>query len=94
VADCSGRDTGGGADPARPLGGRGRRSAPPRPPERRRARRLAADPLPYPAELQVERVVSSSALVAFEGNRYSVPHALADVEIPSLARYAELAEAR
>ena len=30
-------------------------------------------PLPYPAELRVERVVSSSALVAFEGSRYSVP---------------------
>jgi hypothetical protein len=36
-------------------------------------------PLPaasYPAELQVERVVSASALVSFEGNRYSVPAAL------------------
>jgi len=41
--------------------------------------RAAAEPLlplppnPYPAEIRVERVVSSSALVAFEGNRYSVP---------------------
>src|SRR5207244_1169155 len=41
------------------------------------ADRAAAEPLlplpaaPYPAELQVERVVSASALVSFEGNRYS-----------------------
>jgi hypothetical protein len=37
-------------------------------------------PLPttsYPAELRVEQVVSSSALVAFEGNRYSVPPTVA-----------------
>jgi transposase len=37
-------------------------------------------PLPaaaYPAELRVERAVSASALVSFEGNRYSVPPALA-----------------
>lgn len=36
-------------------------------------------PLPatvYPAELQAERIVSASALVSFEGNRYSVPPAL------------------
>jgi transposase len=47
------------------------------------ADRAAAEPLlplpatPYPAELQVERAVSASALVSFEGNRYSVPPALA-----------------
>lgn len=28
---------------------------------------------PYPAELRAERIVSSSALVAFEGNRYVPP---------------------
>jgi hypothetical protein len=32
---------------------------------------------PFPAEICVERPVSSSALVAFEGNHYSVPAALA-----------------
>ena len=47
------------------------------------AERAAAEPLrplpatAYPAELRAERVVSSSALVAFEGNRYSVPPAQA-----------------
>jgi transposase len=46
------------------------------------AGRAAAEPLlplpaaAYPAELRVERVVSASALVSFEGNRYSVPAAL------------------
>lgn len=30
-------------------------------------------PLPFPARIEVERVVSRSALVAFESNRYSVP---------------------
>jgi transposase len=34
-------------------------------------------PVAYPAMLDVERVVSASALVAFDGNRYSVPPALA-----------------
>lgn len=32
---------------------------------------------PFPAEIWVERPVSRSALVAFEGNQYSVPAALA-----------------
>src|SRR5262249_27847918 len=42
------------------------------------AQKAAAEPLlplpatAYPAELRVERVVSSSALVSFEGNRYGV----------------------
>jgi transposase len=46
------------------------------------AQKAAAEPLlplpptAYPAELRVERVVSSSALVSFEGNRYSVPPTL------------------
>jgi len=41
------------------------------------AERLAAPPdLPYPAVLEVERVVSASCLVSYEGNRYSVPPGL------------------
>ena len=41
------------------------------------AERLAALPgLPYPAVLEVERVVSASCLVSYEGNRYSVPPGL------------------
>jgi len=56
------------------------------------AGRAAAEPLlplpptPYPAELRLERVVSSSALVAFEGNRYSVPPAQAGQAVTVLAR--------
>ena len=68
--------------------------------ERRRdgltvAARAAAEPLlplppvPYPAELRVERVASSSALVAFEGNRYSVPPSLAGQTVTVLARLGE-----
>jgi transposase len=34
-------------------------------------------PLPFPARIEVERVVSRSALVAFESNHYSVPAAYA-----------------
>jgi hypothetical protein len=34
---------------------------------------LALPPIAYPAVLRVERVVSASALVAFEGNRASRP---------------------
>jgi transposase len=41
------------------------------------AERLALLPgLPYPAVLEVERVVSASCLVSYEGNRYSVPPGL------------------
>jgi len=36
---------------------------------------LPLPPQPYPAELEVERLVGQSALVRFEGNRYSVPPA-------------------
>ena len=36
---------------------------------------LPLPPLPYPAELEAERLVGRSALVSFEGNRYSVPPA-------------------
>lgn len=50
---------------------------------------LPLPPLPYPAELRVERVVSSSALVAFEGNRYSVPPAQAGQAVTVLARLGE-----
>jgi transposase len=59
------------------------------------AARAAAEPLlplppvPYPAELRVERVVSSSALVAFEGNRYSVPPTLAGQTAVVLVRLGE-----
>jgi transposase len=34
---------------------------------------LAPMPAPFPAQLAVQRVVSAQALVAFRGNRYSVP---------------------
>jgi transposase len=68
--------------------------------ERRRggltvAQRASAEPLlplppvAYPAELRVERVVSASALVAFEGNRYSVPPSLAGQTVSVLARLGE-----
>jgi transposase len=41
------------------------------------AERLGPLPsLPFPAVLEVERVVSASCLVSFEGNRYSVPPGL------------------
>lgn len=45
--------------------------------------------MPYPAELRAERVVSSSALVAFEGNHYSVPPAHAGETAAVLARLGE-----
>ncbi|HET8758125.1 MAG TPA: IS21 family transposase [Solirubrobacteraceae bacterium] len=68
--------------------------------ERRRgpltvAQKAAAEPLlplpatAYPAELLVERVVSSSALVSFEGNRYSVPPALAGQTVTVRVRVGE-----
>lgn len=59
------------------------------------AARAAAEPLlplpptPYPAELRVERIVSSSALVSFEGSRYSVPPNLAGQTVTVLARLGE-----
>jgi len=46
-------------------------------------------PLPFPAELRAERVVSGSALVAFEGNRYSVPAALAGQTVTVTVRLGE-----
>jgi transposase len=50
---------------------------------------LPLPPVAYPAELRVERVVSASALVAFEGNRYSVPPSLAGQTAAVLARLGE-----
>jgi transposase len=50
---------------------------------------LPLPPIAYPAELRVERVVSASALVAFDGNRYSVPPSLAGQTVSVLARLGE-----
>jgi transposase len=50
---------------------------------------LPLPPVAYPAELRAERVVSASALVAFEGNRYSVPPSLAGQAVSVLARLGE-----
>lgn len=50
---------------------------------------LLLPPIAYPAELRAERVVSSSALVAFEGNRYSVPPAQAGQTVAVLVRLGE-----
>ena len=46
----------------------------------KRERLRALPPLPFPAEIVVERPVGRSALVSFDGNRYSVPAGLAGVE--------------
>jgi transposase len=46
----------------------------------------ALPPLPYPAMIRVGRKVSRSALVAFEGNRYSVPPACAGRQVVVSAR--------
>ena len=59
------------------------------------AARAAAEPLlplppvAYPAELRVERVASASALVAFEGSRYSVPPNLAGQTVTVVCRLGE-----
>lgn len=59
------------------------------------ARLVAAERLrglpsaPFPAEICVEREVSRSALVAFQGNRYSVPAALAGAQVTVRARLGE-----
>ncbi len=50
---------------------------------------LPLPPQPYPAELAVERVVSASALVAFEGSRYSVPPAHAGETVTVVCRLGE-----
>jgi hypothetical protein len=57
--------------------------------------KAAAEPLlalpatAYPTELRLARVVSSSALVSFEGNRYSVPPALARQTVTVRVRVGE-----
>ncbi len=43
--------------------------------------RLRPMPAPFPATLRVERRVSAQALVAFRGNRYSVPPELAHATV-------------
>lgn len=59
------------------------------------AARAAAEPLlplpaaAFPAELRVERVVSASALVSFEGNRYSVPPGLVGQTVTVRVRVGE-----
>jgi transposase len=50
---------------------------------------LSLPPAAYPAELQAERIVSSSALVSFEGNRYSVPPTLAGQVVTVRVRVGE-----
>ena len=50
---------------------------------------LPLPPVAYPAELQAGRVVSASALASFEGNRYSVPPALAGQTVTVRARLGE-----
>lgn len=47
---------------------------------------LALPAAPFPAEIAVERAVSRSALVSFQGNRYSVPAALAGAQVSVRAR--------
>lgn len=42
---------------------------------------LVLPPLPYPATIEVSRVVADNATVAFRGNRYSVPPGLSGVEL-------------
>jgi transposase len=59
------------------------------------AQKAAAEPLlplpaaAYPAELRVERIVSASALVSVDGNRYSVPPALAGQTVSVRLRVGE-----
>jgi transposase len=51
---------------------------------------LGLPALAFPAQLEVERVVSRSALVAFEGNRYSVAPGLVGQAVTVTARLGEL----
>jgi transposase len=44
----------------------------------------------FPAQLEVQRVVSRTAMVAFEGNRYSVPPGLVSQTVTVRARLGEL----
>jgi hypothetical protein len=50
---------------------------------------LPLPPQPYPAELQVERPVGRSALVRFQGNRYSVPPAFVGQTVSLRVRLGE-----
>jgi transposase len=50
---------------------------------------LPLPPQPYPAVLEAARVVSASATVAFEGNRYSVPPAHAGERVTLVCRLGE-----
>lgn len=50
---------------------------------------LALPAAPFPAQLRVERRVSRSALVSFDGNRYSLPAGLAGELVEISARIAE-----
>src|SRR4029450_11524201 len=47
---------------------------------------LTPVPAPFPAVLAVARVASAQALVAFRGNRYSVPPELARAQVPGSPR--------
>jgi len=49
-------------------------------------RLLTLPATPFPAEIRVERLASRSALVCFEGNRYSVPAVLAGTPVTVRAR--------
>jgi transposase len=51
---------------------------------------LGLPELPFPAEHQQERIVARDALVAFEGNRYSVPPGHAGQTVTVRARLGEL----
>ena len=42
---------------------------------------MALPPVPYPATIEVSRIVDDKATVAFRGNRYSVPPGLGGVEL-------------
>lgn len=42
---------------------------------------MGLPPLPYPATIEVAAPVAVDATVAFRGNRYSVPHGLAGIEV-------------
>ena len=50
---------------------------------------LPLPPTPYPATLEAERLVSASALIAFEGNRYSVPPAHVGERVMVVCRLGE-----
>jgi hypothetical protein len=51
---------------------------------------LALSAAPFPAQLEAERIVSRTAMVAFEGNRYSVPPGHIGQTVTVRARLGEL----